>query len=56
MREGVDALYAQLGPSKAIRFLQLTGLFKGDSVKELESRSKKLTKKQVLKLMDESRC
>jgi len=55
MKEGIEALYAKLGPSKTVRFLQLTGLCRGDSVKELESKSEKLTKKQVFKLMNESK-
>ena len=51
LRKGIKVLYKELGPSKLLSFFQALGLNKGDSLKEIENKTKKLNKEEVLKLL-----
>ena len=49
--DGVEAVFKKLGPSKAMKFFQSMGLSKGDSIKEIESVTEKMTKGQVIEMI-----
>ena len=51
IEEGVEAVFKKLGTSKAIKFFQSMGISKGDSVKEIESVTEKMTKEQVIEMI-----
>ena len=51
IEDGVEAVFKKLGPSKAIKFFQSMGISKGDSVKEIESVTEKMTKEQVIEMI-----
>ena len=51
IKEGIDTLYSHLGAIKTIKFLQLVFLSKGDSVKEIDTKTQKLSKENVLNLI-----
>lgn len=51
IEEGVGVIFKKLGPSKAIKFFQSMGLGKGDSVKEIESITEKMSKEQVIEMI-----
>ncbi|MBS3113922.1 hypothetical protein J4448_02375 [Candidatus Woesearchaeota archaeon] len=53
--EGVEAVFKRLGPGKAIKFFQSMGLSKGDSVKEIESITEKMSKEDIMKGIRKSR-
>ena len=48
LEKGMKILYKELGPVNAIKFLQALGINKGDSVKEIERITKKLSREEVL--------
>ena len=49
--EGIETLYEKLGPIKAIKFFQLVGVTRGDTLKEIEGKTEKMSKEEVLKLI-----
>ena len=51
MEEGINQLYKEFGPVKTIRFFQLVGISRGDTLKEIEEITKKLSKKEALDLV-----
>ncbi len=51
MEEGVNQLYKEFGPVKTIKFFQLVGISRGDTLKEIEEITKKLSKKEALDLV-----
>ena len=51
IEEGVEAVFRKLGPSKAIKFFQSMGFSKGDSLKEIESMTERMTKEQVIEML-----
>ena len=51
IEDGVEAVFKRLGPSKAVKFFQSMGLNKGDSVKEIESITEKMSKEQVIDMI-----
>ncbi len=55
IEEGVEAVFKKLGPGKAINFFQSMGLSKGDSVKEIESITEKMTKEQVIEMIKKTK-
>lgn len=55
LTEGIDSLYEKLGPIKTIKFFQLIGASKGDSVSMLRKQRDKMNKKEILKLITETR-
>lgn len=48
LKEGIEVLFKELGPVKTIEFFQKLGINKGDSLKEIESITEKLSKEEVL--------
>lgn len=55
LKEGIAVLYKQLGALKTLKFLQLLGTAKGDSVKEIEAQTEKMTPDEVLNLITNSK-
>ena len=55
MEKGIAALYKELGPVKTIEFFQRLGINKGDSVKEIESITEKMSKEDIMKGIKKSR-
>ena len=55
IEEGVEAVFKKLGPGRAIKFFQNMGMSRGDSVKEIESVTEKMTKGQVIEMLKNSK-
>ena len=55
LEKGMKILYKELGPVNAIKFLQALGINKGDSVKEIESITEKLSKEEILEKVRKAR-
>lgn len=55
IEKGVEVVFKKLGPSKAIKFFQSMGINKGDSAKEIESITEKMTKEQVIEMLKKVR-
>ncbi len=55
LKEGVEALYEEFGPIKTIKFLQMVGLQKGDTLKEIETITQNLSKQQALKIVKKAK-
>ena len=53
--EGIEALYEKLGAIKTIKFFQLAGVTRGDTLKEIEEKTEKMSKEEVLKLIQETK-
>ena len=53
--EGIEALYEKLGAIKTIKFFQLAGVTRGDTLKEIEEKTEKMSKEAVLKLIQETK-
>jgi len=51
LKEGIETLYSRLGTLKALKFLQLIGATKGDSVKEIEQKTEKMSREGIFKLI-----
>ena len=51
IEEGMKVLFKELGHVRTIKFFQALGINKGDSVKEIESITEKLSRKQALSLI-----
>lgn len=48
LTKGIEVLFKELGPVKTIEFFQVLGINNGDSLKEIESITGKLSKEEVL--------
>lgn len=48
IEEGIHLLYEELGPEKTIKFFQLVGVPKGDTLKEIEEITEKMSKEEAL--------
>lgn len=55
LEEGIDILYETLGPIKAVKFFQIIGKPKGDSIAELEQKTESMSKEEVLGLVEKTR-
>jgi hypothetical protein len=55
LEEGVEAVYKNLGPAKAVKFFQIMGLTKGDSVAELEQKTESMSRDEVVELIKKVR-
>jgi len=55
LEEGVETIYKNLGSIKAIKFFQMMGLNKGNSVAELEQKTKAMSKEEVIGLIKKIR-
>ncbi|MCK4233559.1 hypothetical protein KAU34_01895 [candidate division WOR-3 bacterium] len=51
LEEGLDALIKEMGIIKAIKFIQLLSLGKGDSVREIEGKTERMGKEEALSLI-----
>ena len=51
VEEGVHVLYEELGPEKTIRFFQLMGIQRGDTLKEIEEMTEKMSKAEAINLV-----
>ena len=49
VEKGIAALFKELGPVETIEFFQRLGVRKGDSVKEIESITEKMSKEDIMK-------
>lgn len=55
LQEGIEALFERLGAVKATKFLQMVSVSKGDTVREIETQTEKMTKDEVLKMIQEAK-
>lgn len=55
LEKGIAVLYKELGPNETIKFLQSLGINNGDSVKEIESITKKFSRKEALERLKKAR-
>jgi hypothetical protein len=55
IEEGIGVLFNNLGPIKATKFLQVLGVLKGDSVKEIEEKTEGLSKEKALELISKAK-
>jgi hypothetical protein len=55
VKEGVHAVYDELGPEKTIKFFQIVGIPRGDTLKEIEAITQKLSRKEALSLVKKAR-
>lgn len=55
VKQGVEILYAKFGPTKTVKFFQLLGLGRGDTLDEIESITAKLSREQALDLVKRAR-
>ena len=55
IEKGIAALFKELGPVETIEFFQRLGINKGDSVKEIESITEKMSKEDIMKGIKKSR-
>ena len=53
LKEGIETLYSKLGTLKTLKFLQLIGASKGDSVKEIENQTEKMSEEEVHSLIND---
>ena len=51
IEEGVEAVFRKLGAVRAIKFFQSMGINKGDSLKEIESKTEKMSREQVINMI-----
>ena len=51
----VKSIFKKLGPVNAIKFFQSMGINKGDSVKEIESITERMSREDVLKGIKKAR-
>ena len=51
VKEGVEILYERFGPVKTIKFFQMLGLGRGDTLEEIESITSKLSRQQALEFV-----
>lgn len=49
VEKGIATLFKELGPVETIEFFQRLGVRKGDSVKEIESITEKMSKEDIIK-------
>ena len=55
VEKGIAALFKELGPVKTIEFFQRLGINKGDSVKEIEYITERMSKEDIMKDIKKSR-
>ena len=55
VEKGIAALFKELGPVKTIEFFQRLGINKGDSVKEIESITEKMSKEDIIQGIKKAR-
>ena len=55
LERGISVLYKELGSVKTIEFFQKLGINKGDSVKEIESLTERMSKEEIMKGIKKSR-
>lgn len=55
IEKGIAALFKELGPVETIEFFQRLGINRGDSVKEIESITEKMSKEEILQGIRKSR-
>lgn len=55
VEKGIATLFKELGPVATIEFFQRLGINRGDSVKEIESITEKMSKEEIMKGIKKSR-
>ena len=55
LRKGIKVLYKELGPVETIEFFQRLGINRGNSVKEIEAITEKMSKEEVMEGIKKSR-
>ena len=55
VKQGVEILYAKFGPAKTIKFFQMLGLGRGDTLEEIEAVTSKLSREQALRMVKKAR-
>ena len=53
--KGIEVLFKELGPVETIEFFQRLGINEGDSVKEIETITEKMSKEEVMEGIKKSR-
>tara|TARA_B100000315_G_C14502765_1_gene553119 strand:+ start:548 stop:742 length:195 start_codon:yes stop_codon:yes gene_type:complete len=51
LARGIETIYKEFGPEDALKFFRMIGISKGDSVKEIESKTEKMSREEVLALI-----
>lgn len=52
LNDGVRVLYKELGPIKTVKFFQLIGVSRGNTLKEIEEKTSKMSRKEALDLIN----
>ena len=55
VEKGIAALFKELGPVETIEFFQKLGINEGDSVKEIETITEKMSKEEVMEGIKKTR-
>lgn len=55
LRKGIKVLYKELGPVETIEFFQRLGINRGNSVKEIEAITEKMSKEEDMEGIKKSR-
>ena len=55
VEKGIGTLFKELGPVKTIEFFQRLGINKGDSVKEIEFLTERMSKEELMNSIKKSR-
>lgn len=55
VEKGIATLFKELGPVETIEFFQKLGINRGDSVKEIESITEKISKEEVMGSIEKAR-
>lgn len=55
VERGIETLLKELGPVKTMEFFQRFGINRGDSVKEIESITERMSKEDIMRRIKKSR-
>ena len=55
VEKGIGTLFKELGPVKTIEFFQRLGINKGDSVKEIEFLTERMSKEELMNSIKKAR-
>ena len=48
VEKGIEALFKELGPVETLEFFQKLGINRGDSVKEIEAITERMSKEEIM--------
>ena len=55
VEEGIRTLYKEFGPAKTIKFFQSIGINRGDTLNEIENKTKEMSKKEAIEFVKKER-